>query len=179
MKIFWTIAIIILVLTIGMFALWSSIVGHPGDILEFDHPSRNIGHSIEKNVFIDTLNIVASDTIKTRGFEQIDILPISSWIEKKIYWKSETMNLDSLGFISDTVILIVNFRNFKKGRPWAPKNNGYNIGDFEDKTGHHESVYIDDDITQLRFEALMDETRDTIRLTTKEKEQVVLLKGNE
>ena len=69
MKIFWTIAIIILGLTIGMFALWGSILGHAGNILEYDHPSRNIGHSIEKDIFIDTSEIVESDTIKTNEFE--------------------------------------------------------------------------------------------------------------
>lgn len=174
MKILWTIVTIILVLTIGMFGLWGLVLGHMGDILEFEHPSRNIGHSIKKGIFIDTLEIVESDTIRTNSFERIDILPISSWIEKKTYWKSGTMDLDSLGFISDTVVLIVNFRNFKNEKTWAPKNNGYYIGDFENSKGHHESVYIDDDITQLRFEIRIDEVRDTIRLTTKDKEQIVL-----
>jgi hypothetical protein len=159
-----------------MFALWGSILGHGGDILEYDHPSRNIGHSIEKDIFIDTLDIIESDTIKTNRFEQIDILPTSSWIEKKTYWKSGTMDLDSLGFISDTVVVLVNFRNFKNGKEWAPENNGFYIGDFENSKGHHESVYINDDITQLRFEIQIDETNDTVRLTTKDKEQIVLLK---
>jgi hypothetical protein len=151
MKTFWTITIILLILTIGMLGLW-------GDILEFDYPIRNIEHSIEKEIFIDTLKIIESDTIRTNRFERIDILPTSSWIEKKTYCKSGTKDLDSLGFVPDIVVLIVNFRNFKNGKSWTP-DHGYNIGDFEISTGNHESAYIDSDITQLRFESRLDDLR--------------------
>jgi hypothetical protein len=175
MKIFWTIAIIVLGLTIGMFALWGSILRHSGDILEFDHPSRNIAHSVEKDIFIDTLEIIESDTIKTNRLKQIDILPISSWIEKKTYWKSGTMDLDSLGFVPDTVVVIVNFSNFKNGKPWTP-DHGYNIDGFETSKGTHASVYIDSHITRLHFDSPLGELRDTIRLTTKDREQIVLYK---
>jgi hypothetical protein len=175
MKIFWTIVTIIVILTIGMFGFRALVMDHGASILEFDHPSRNIGHSIQKEIFIDTLLIVEPDTIITKGFERVDILPTSSWIEKKTYWKSGTMDLDSLGFVSDSVVLIMNFRNFKDGRPWTP-SHGYYIGDFEDSKGHHESVYIDEEITQLRFETRIDDAGDTIRLTTKDQEQIILHK---
>jgi len=175
MKIFWTIVIIIVGLTIAMFGFWALVMDHGASILEFDHPSRNIGHSIEKKIFIDTLSIVEPDTIITKGLGRIDILPTSSWIEKKTYWKSGAMDLDSLGFISDSVVLIVNFRNFKDGRPWTP-TSGYYIGDFEDSKGNHESVYIDEEITQLRFETRIVDVGDTIQLTTKDQEQIILHK---
>lgn len=156
---------------------WGSVLGRMGNVLEFDHPSRSIGHSIEKEVFIDTLEIAGPDTIKTDDFERIDILPTSSWIEKKTYWKSGTMDLDSLGFVPDTIVLIVNFSNFKNGKPWTP-DHGYNIGDFETSKGTHESVYIDSHITRLHFDSPLGELSDTIRLTTKYREQIVLYKGS-
>jgi hypothetical protein len=159
-----------------MFALWAYVLQHGANILEYEHPSNDIEHSIKKNVFIDSLGIIDPDTIKTNRFQRIDIFPTSSWIEKKAYWKSATPDLDSLGFLSDTVELIVNFRNFVNGKPWAPKNSGDHIINFNDGQGDTASVYMDDETTQLSFTIPMMRTGDTIELTSDSSEKIVLMK---
>jgi len=174
MKLPRTIVITVIALTIGMYWFWASVLHNSSDILEFDHPSRDILHSIEKGIFIDTLEIVNSDTIKTNRFEKIDILPTSSWIEKKTFWKSGTMNLDSLGLTSDTVELIVNFKNFVNGKQWAPSKNGYDIIEFQNNNGDNVSVYMDEEITQLNFKISYEQVKDTIRLATKNNQRIVL-----
>ena len=55
------------------------------DILEFGYPSQNIKHSVRKKIFIDSLLVLNPDTIRTNGIENIDILPTSSWIEKRAF----------------------------------------------------------------------------------------------
>ena len=168
-----TIVITVLALTIGMYWFWASVLHNSWDILDFDQPSRDIRHSIEKGIFIDTLEIVKPDTIKTNRFEKIDILPTSSWIEKKTFWKSGTMNLDSLGLTSDTVELIVNFKNFVNGKQWAP-NSGYTVVDFQNNNGDNVSVYIGEEITQLNFKISYEQVKDTIRLITKNNQRIIL-----
>ena len=71
MRALWVIVVVVLVLTIGMLGFWASVLKHNGNILEFGHPSRDIAHSIDKGIFIDTFNIVRTDTIKTNRFERV------------------------------------------------------------------------------------------------------------
>jgi hypothetical protein len=170
------ILITIFILTIGMFAFWAWALKHAANILEFEHPSRDIRHAIEKKLFIDTLYIVHPDTIRTNSHERIDILPKSSWIEKTTYWKSGMMDLDSIGFNSDIVWVIGNFNNFMNGKPWKPENDGFHVGDFRDKTGNKQSVYMDNEKTQLSFKIPLDQLADTFRVATGSNEQIILVR---
>ena len=174
MRLLWSIIVLFFVLAIGMFGYWTLVLRHGAEILEFDYPSFNIAHSIEKGIFIDTLEILNTDTIRTDYYERVDLIPVSCWVEKMTYWKSGTMSLDSVGFSSDTVVLVVNFKNFINGDPWAPFNSGYFIVDFQDEYGNLESVYIDDDMTQLTLNFSIDQLNDTIRLISENDEQILL-----
>ncbi len=166
-------------LTIGMFGFWAYVLKHGADILEFDYPSRSIGHSIDKGVFIDTMDILFADTIKVNNFERnINIWPTASWIEKEVYWKSGEMDLDSIGLFSDTVQLVISFKNFVNGKEWAPKNNGFYIGELQNINGDQQSVYIDDNITRINFRMFIGLLKDTIRLTAKNEEQLVIKRRN-
>ena len=175
MRTLWAIVVVVIVLTIGMLGLWASVLKNSGNILEFGHPSRDIAHSIDKRVFIDTLYIISTDTIKTNRFARVDILAKSSWIERMPYWKSRTIDLDSIGFHADTIVVRVNFKSFANGKPWAP-DHGYFIAEMRDENGNDEGVYIDDHITQVSFKFEIHQMKDTIRLTTENGEKVVLAK---
>ena len=176
MRFLWTIIIIAAILTIGMFWFWASVMKSGTDILEYDYPSRDIGHSLKKKILIDSLYIVNPDTIRTNGFEQIDILPIASWIEKMTYWKSGSLTLDSLGSYSDTVMLIVNFKDFINGQRRISNNNGYGIIEFENPLGGKELVYMDDNIVQLTFKMVFEKISDTTKLKTQDGQEIVLMK---
>ena len=161
-----------------MLSCWAWALKHAANILQFEHPSRDIRHAIEKKVFIDTLYIVDADTIRTDSHERIDILPKFSWIEKTTYWKSGMMDLDSIGFNSDIVMVIVNFKNFINGKPWKPENDAFHVGDFRDQTGNRQSAYINDEKTQLSFKIPLDQLADTFRVATGSNEQIILVRKN-
>lgn len=145
-----------------------------GDILEYDNQSRSIEHSIEKGVFVDTLRILNQDTIPVNAFKPIDLLPTSAWIEKVTYWKSGVMDMDSVGFMRDTVLLIVTFENFVNGKQWKPES-GYHVGSFQDDNGNEEGVYVDSEISRLHFRMHIDQVKDTVSLTTKDEEETIIL----
>jgi hypothetical protein len=147
---------------------------HMADILEFDHPSQNIEHSVKKKIFIDSLLVLNPDTIRTNRTENISILPTSSWIEKRAFWKSQVVDLDSLGFYSDTLDLIVNFENYVDGQRWKPNNNGFNIAEFQNINGDRQSVYMDDNMTQLAFKMTIKELKDSIRLKGTDGQEILL-----
>lgn len=152
---------------------------HSADILEYNHPSSSIGHSIDKKVFIDTLDILFADTAELNDIGQqrkINIVPTISWIEKSTYWKSGTMKLDSLGFYEDTVNLVVLFESYVDGQRWHPVNVGQYYGRFTTSNGDSSSVYIDDNESRLDFKIPTQKLLDTIRLGTKNKERIIIIK---
>jgi hypothetical protein len=174
-----------ILISIGIFIILIIVIPiglsfkHMSGLLEFANPSQNIIHSIKKNVFIDSLMILNSETISLNKFEQrIDIVPTSAWVEKRALWKSKTIDFDSLYFQTDTLELLVNFKNYVNGLPWNPKNYGSSFGEFQNINGVKESVYIVDNITQLNFKINSTELNDTIRLTTADAQQIILIRGN-
>src|SRR6185436_14785698 len=168
------IGFVIFVATLIYLAIGSSLK-HSTDILEYEHPSKNIRHSTDKGIFIDTLDIVSSDTAEFNDIDRlIKIVPTTSWIEKATYWKSGTMDLDSLGFHKDTVNLVVQFESFVNGQRWTPINSGHFIGEF--KSNYHDSskVYIEDNAIRLDFKMSTGQVTDTIQLVTKNKERIII-----
>jgi len=164
-----------LIVVVGIMVLIGLNFKHMHDIAEFMNPSHTIELSIKKKVFIDSLKIINPSTIRTSKLGQsIDILPTSSWIEKRVFWKSGTMDLDSLDFYSDSVELLVNFKNYVNGQPWKPKNNGFGLWEFQNANEDKESVYIDDNMTQLNFKMNLKEFKDTVKLTTNDHQQIIL-----
>jgi hypothetical protein len=67
--------VVVLVLVVGS-------MKHSGDIVVFEYPSSNIMHSVEKKIFIDTLEIAMADTIKIKD-DKICLFPFEAWLEKK------------------------------------------------------------------------------------------------
>ncbi len=159
-----------------MFWFWGSVMKSSADILEFDHPSRDVRHSIEKKIFIDSLDILNPDTIRVNQIERVDILPTASWIEKMTFWKSGSLRIDSLGTYADTVMLLVNFKDFVNGNTRKPNNNGYKIIEFKNPLGDTESVYMNDNIVQLNYKLHIGQVSDTIRLSTTNGQVIILRK---
>jgi hypothetical protein len=176
MKTILTILVVITFLTIGMFSFWVWVMKSGANILEYEHPSRDIAHAIDKEIFIDSLDLLAKDTIKTNKFEKIDIVPITAWIEKKTFWKSGVQDLDSIGFYSDTVILIINFKAFANGKPVEKRNSGGVIVEFKNDFSDTEWVYLGDEKVQLDFKLNKTQLLDTSRLITPDGQQVVIRK---
>ena len=88
--------------------------------------------------------------------------------------KSQVKDLDSLGFYSDTLDLIVNFENYVDGQRWKPNNNGFNIAEFQNINGDRQSVYMDDNMTQLAFKMTIKELKDSIRLKGTDGQEILL-----
>lgn len=171
--------IIGLIVIVGIMLVIGLNFKHMHDIAEFMNPSQTLEQSIKKKVLIDSFKIINPSTVRINNFGQlIDILPTSSWIEKRVFWKSRTMDLDSLDFYPDSVELMVNFKNYVNGEPWKPQNNGYGIGLFQNINGDKQSVYIDDNMTQLNFKMNINELKDTIRLKTNDHQQIILKRVN-
>lgn len=148
---------------------------HSGDILEFEHPSDDIEHSLEKEIFIDSLEIASADTIKIKE-DKIWLFPVEAWLEKKPYWKSHMKNLDSLGFLRDTVVVVVNFAKSRNGRPWTPQNSGFHVSEII-CVGQVGSIYVDDKNAQVDFNAPRRALDDSVELITLERERIVLKRG--
>ncbi len=145
-----------------------------GGILEMDHPSLSIEHSIKKNLFIDTLFIMHPDTIRVNHFKDtFDLLPTSAWTEKKTYWKSKKMDMDSLAFLADTVELLVNFQCYKEGKQWK-RSHGFNIGNFYTINSGKQSVYIDSEMAQLAIKMNVSQLKDTVVITAPYGQQLSL-----
>ena len=149
---------------------------YSANILEYDHPSRDVAHAIDKGIFIDSLDILTQDTIRTNRFERIDIVPITAWIEKKTFWKSREQHIDSIGFSSDTVILLINFKAFTNGKPTEKRNLGRVIIEFKNDFDHTEWVYLGDDKAQLDFKLNKAQLIDTSRLVTPDGQQIIIIK---
>jgi len=176
MKLILAILGIIIFLTIGMLSFWASVMKYSANILEYEHPSRDIPHAIDKGIFIDSLDILSKDTIRTNKFEKIDIVPITAWIEKKAFWKSGEQDLDSIGFYSDTVMLIINFKGFTNGKPTEKRNSGSVIIEFKNDFDDTEWVYSGDDKVQLDFKLNKAQVLDTSRLISPDGQRIVIKK---
>lgn len=150
---------------------------HMADTLEYGNPSRSIGHSIDKKVFIDTLDILLADTAELNDIgrqKKTYVVPTISWIEKSTYWKSDEVNLDPLGFEEDTVNLVLLFESYVDGERWRPVNSGQYYGRFKSTNGDSSSLYIDDNGSRLDFKIPTRQLLDTIRLETKNKEEIII-----
>jgi hypothetical protein len=163
----------IIFLTIGMLLFWARVMKYGADILEYDHPSRDIKHAIEKGVFIDTLEILTRDTIRDSVW-RINIVPTTSWVERATFWRSDKQHLDSIGFSTDTVVLLINFKAFANGKPMQKKGFGNLTTEFTNDIGLKEFVYLDDDRTQLKF-VFNKKIPDTIKLSTADGQQITIM----
>jgi len=159
-----------------MFSFWAWVMKFGANILEYDLPSRDIAHAIDKGIFIDSLDLLIKDTIRTNRFEKIDIVPLTAWIEKKTFWKSGEQDLDSIGFYSDTVMLLVNFKAFINGKPIRKRNSGGVIIEFKNDFNDTEWVYLGDEKVQLDFKLNKTQLIDTNRLITPDGQQIVIRK---
>lgn len=178
MKLVYAILLTVFLLTVAMFAFWASVMKRSAGILEYDHPSRNIKHAIDKGVFIDSLEIVAADTAEFDGHVAfIRVFPTTSWIEKATYWKSGTMDTDSIGFYSDTVYLVVQFNTFVDGKNWRPDSE-YSIGEFMNDRGATTYITAGEYGAQLQLKMAMQQVSDTMAFTNPNNERFVVRRRN-
>lgn len=167
-----------------MFAFWGWSMSHRDTGHNFIYPSWDIEHSIEKQVFLDTLDIVSFDTIATNE-KHLYVFPVAAWTEKMANWKwiekmarnSGKNDPDSVRFSADTVLLMVDFETLihKKLAKSSERSFDYNIVDFQDANGNYGSLHAHA-ISAMDILIPLAQTDDTIRLTTPNNEQIVLKK---
>jgi hypothetical protein len=154
---------------------------HSANILEHEHPSKSISHSINKGIFIDTLEIFFYDTAELNDIGRqikIDIVPTTCWIEKSLLWKSGAIDLDSIGFQKDSINLVLLFDSYVNNQRWAPINSGQYYGKFKIGSGDSSSVYIDNHAARLDFKIATQQLLDTIRIVAKGKEIIKIKPRN-